>query len=109
MAFPDRGAGIDYYVVAYSPPYYGSEYGIANCNDGPAQITITYTGRATPDIADTTFTLQAGENLQIQVGGAYIFFHLVSHTCQYVGINERHCLSLSFLVSLLSLANVRLR
>ena len=85
MAFPDRGAGIDYYVVAYSPPYYGSEYGIANCNDGPAEITITYTGRATPDIADTTFTLQAGENLQIQVGGASLVLSGVTYlsVCWY--------------------------
>lgn len=68
VAFPDRGAGTDYYVIAYSPPYYGSEYGIANCNDEATEITITYTGRATPNLAGTTFTLQPGENMQIQVG-----------------------------------------
>ena len=67
VAFPDIRAGTDHYTVSHDPPRYGSEFGVVNIQNVPVEITLTYTGRATPNLPGTSFQLEAGDILQIQV------------------------------------------
>lgn len=65
MAFPDSGAGTDYYVVAYAPPRYSTQFAILALTD--TRVTITYTGLATPSRTETQINLSAGQVYQVQV------------------------------------------
>lgn len=74
MALPDSGAGIDHYVVAYAPPRYSTQFAILAMAD--TRVTITYTGLANPNIAETQINLSAGEVFQVQVSVALANNHI---------------------------------
>ena len=70
IAYPDTRGAMDYFVVAYAPATYSTQFAVVALEDDTT-VSVTYQGGARGDLAGDSFTLQKYQSLQIQVCRAF--------------------------------------